>query len=150
MVHLCSAPSQGRLWQCRLGFKHDTLWLLPLPPMCRIVAHLANMDAKNVFKFVHLFIIYLFQGQLNEIFHRRQMLPNCLKRRATEVLETGSVGHEEDWTHCLSPAPMENFTAGPPTGMSIFLQLVVWLIQNAFLLNVKTILRVWPTLVNIV
>ena len=23
--HLYSAPSQGRLWQCRLGFEHDTL-----------------------------------------------------------------------------------------------------------------------------
>ena len=29
--HLCSAPSHGRLWQCRLGFEHDTLRLLPLP-----------------------------------------------------------------------------------------------------------------------
>ena len=30
--HLYSAPSQGRLWQCRLGFEHDTLRLPPLPP----------------------------------------------------------------------------------------------------------------------
>ena len=30
--HLCSAPSQGRLRQCRLGYEHDTLRLLPLPP----------------------------------------------------------------------------------------------------------------------
>ena len=30
--HLYSAPSQGRLRQCRLGFEHDTLRLLPLPP----------------------------------------------------------------------------------------------------------------------
>ena len=29
---LYSAPSQGRLWQCRVGFEHDTLRLLPLPP----------------------------------------------------------------------------------------------------------------------
>ena len=29
--HLHSAPSQGRLRQCRLGFEHDTLRLLPLP-----------------------------------------------------------------------------------------------------------------------
>ena len=29
--HLYSAPSQGRLRQCRLGFEHDTLRLLPLP-----------------------------------------------------------------------------------------------------------------------
>ena len=28
--HLYSALSQGRLWQCRLGFEHDTLRLLPL------------------------------------------------------------------------------------------------------------------------
>ena len=30
--HLRSAPSQGLLRQCRLGFEHDTLQLLPLPP----------------------------------------------------------------------------------------------------------------------
>ena len=30
--HLYIAPSQGRLRQCRLGFEHDTLRLLPLPP----------------------------------------------------------------------------------------------------------------------
>ena len=30
--HLCSAPSQGRLRQCRLGFEHDTLRLLLLEP----------------------------------------------------------------------------------------------------------------------
>ena len=30
--HLYSTPSQGRLRQCRLGFEHDTLRLLPLPP----------------------------------------------------------------------------------------------------------------------
>ena len=29
--HLYSAPSRGHLWQCRLGFEHDTLRLLPLP-----------------------------------------------------------------------------------------------------------------------
>ena len=29
--HLYSAPSQGRLRQCRLGFEDDTLRLLPLP-----------------------------------------------------------------------------------------------------------------------
>ena len=28
--HLCSAPSKGRLRQCRLGFEHDTLRLLSL------------------------------------------------------------------------------------------------------------------------
>ena len=29
--HLCSAPSQGCLWQYKLGFERDTLWPLPLP-----------------------------------------------------------------------------------------------------------------------
>ena len=30
--HLYNAPCQGRLRQCRLGFEHNTLRLLPLPP----------------------------------------------------------------------------------------------------------------------
>ena len=30
--HVYSAPSQGCLRQGRLGFEHDTLRLLPLPP----------------------------------------------------------------------------------------------------------------------
>ena len=30
--HLCSAPSQGHMWQCRLGYEHNKPRLLSLPP----------------------------------------------------------------------------------------------------------------------
>ena len=43
--HLYSAPSQGRLRQCRLGFEHDTLRLLPISPLCRNVTLSANLQA---------------------------------------------------------------------------------------------------------
>ena len=41
--HLYSAPSQGCLRQCRLGFEHGTLQLFAIIAVCRNAIHSANL-----------------------------------------------------------------------------------------------------------
>ena len=43
-------------------------------------------------------------------------LPNCLNNKRTEQLVTGMLEERGGWSACLSPAPMEKRTWGPPGG----------------------------------
>lgn len=43
-------------------------------------------------------------------------MPNCRNSALTHVPVTGNVGDNGGCKACLSPAPIENLTCGPPGG----------------------------------
>lgn len=57
-------------------------------------------------------------------------IPNCLNKKLTQVPVTGREADSGGWSACLSLAPMENLTWGPPDGGT-------WMQPNILPINVS-------------